>query len=81
MDWPEIGVYSLFEPGETLAVKSSSFYVVRVGASIILWERIHQHKGTLKSYGGYHHEGTHEKLTLEQNSFHGPTSSALHFRL
>ena len=54
MDWHKRGVYFFFKSGETRTVKPSSSRVVRVGASTRLWEKIRDHRRTLKPYGGYH---------------------------
>ena len=70
MDWPERGVYFLFEPVEMRNLKPSSSRVVRVGTHALktnsrttLWKRLSQHRGT-KSSGGGNHRGSIFRLLV-----------------
>jgi hypothetical protein len=61
MFWPRRGVYFFFEPGEYRASKPDYLRVVRVGTHALkdgsrttIWNRLCQHRGTLKPYGGNH---------------------------
>jgi hypothetical protein len=61
MDWPQRGVYFFFEPGENRTNSGTGFRVVRVGTHALitnsqktLWNRLHQHQGTMKDGGGNH---------------------------
>lgn len=70
MNWPERGVYVFFEPGETRDCDPSTPRVVRVGTHALtsksrttLWNRVSQHRGTVRPYGG-HHRGSIFRLLL-----------------
>jgi hypothetical protein len=59
-DWPDHGVYFLFEPGEMRRFKSSRPRVVRIGThglrtggATTLWSRLIQHRGTADGYGNH----------------------------
>ncbi len=61
MDWPDRGIYYLFEPNESRSENGSRSRVVRVGTHALksgsqttLWQRLSQHKGTQKSGSGNH---------------------------
>jgi hypothetical protein len=61
MAWPQRGVYFFFEPGERRSDSGSGPRVVRVGTHALaagsrtrLWNRLSQHRGTLRSGGGNH---------------------------
>jgi len=61
MEWPRRGVYFFFEPGDLRATSGDGPRVVRVGthalkagAKTTLWQRLRQHRGSLKSGGGNH---------------------------
>jgi len=61
MNWPERGVYFVFEPGENRHISYTSPRVVRVGTHALmarsrttLWKRLCQHRGTLNPHGGNH---------------------------
>lgn len=60
MEWPDRGVYFLFEPGETCRFSRDCPRVVRVGTHMVsigskatLWNRLRNHRGT-KARGGNH---------------------------
>jgi hypothetical protein len=60
MDWPQRGVYFLFEPGEMRTLNKSEPRVVRVGTHMVsrgskgtLWNRLRTHRGTNEK-GGNH---------------------------
>ena len=67
MDWPERGVYFFFETGEDRTPSGEGPRVVRIGthalksgAQATLWERLRQHRGTLRGGcpGGGNHRGS-----------------------
>jgi len=67
MNWPSLGVYFFFEPGEYRSTSGTGMRVVRVGthalklgAKTSLWNRLRQHRGTLsgKYEGGGNHRGS-----------------------
>lgn len=61
MDWPSHGVYFFFESGEHRTGSGAGPRVVRVGTHALragarnrLWNRLAQHRGTLRPVGGNH---------------------------
>lgn len=63
MDWPERGLYFIFEPGEFRSSHSEAPRVVRVGTHAVskgskstLWNRLIAHRGT--QAGGGNHRGS-----------------------
>ena len=61
MDWPQLGVYFFFEPGERRSRSGVGGRIVRVGTHALkdgsrstLWQRLSQHRGSAKSGGGNH---------------------------
>lgn len=63
MDWPERGVYFLFEPEEMQTLKKSEPRVTRVGTHMVsrgskatLWNRLRTHRGT--NVGRGNHRGS-----------------------
>lgn len=63
MDWPERGVYFLFEPGEMRTLDPGVQRAVRVGTHMVsegsratLWNRLRTHRGT--TAGGGNHRGS-----------------------
>ncbi len=60
MAWPRQGVYFFFEPGEVRGDGVSprcvrvGTHAVAAGAKTTLWNRLSQHRGTLKGGGGNH---------------------------
>ncbi|MBL4617864.1 MAG: hypothetical protein JKY46_09210 [Robiginitomaculum sp.] len=61
LSWPMRGVYFFFEPGEVRTDSGDGLRVVRIGTHALkngskttLWNRLSQHKGTVKSGGGNH---------------------------
>ena len=67
MDWPKRGVYFFFEPGEVRTTSGEGLRVTRVGthalksgSSSTLWQRLRQHRGTLRGSrpGGGNHRGS-----------------------
>lgn len=61
MNWPQRGVYFFFEPGEMRFHSGEGPRVVRVGTHALtrdshttLWNRLSQHRGSMKSGGGNH---------------------------
>src|SRR5262245_54763752 len=65
MDWPTLGVYFFYEPGETRAGRVE-LRVVRVGthglrpSKSTLWKRLAQHRGAVGGSmpGGGNHRGS-----------------------
>lgn len=69
MRWPDRGVYFFFEPGELRSGSGARPRVVRVGTHALklgskakLWDRLHQHRGTLRPLGGNHRGSIFRKL-------------------
>ena len=67
MDWPERGVYFVFEPGEERTTSGSGLRVVRVGTHGLkarsrstLWGRLRTHRGVVRGQneGGGNHRGS-----------------------
>lgn len=61
MDWPQRGVYFFREAGETRTDTGEGPRIVRVGTHALkeatprtLWDRLSNHKGTVKTGGGNH---------------------------
>ena len=61
MTWPQRGVYFFFESGEERSDSGTGFRVVRVGthaltsgSSTTLWNRLSQHRGSVRSGRGNH---------------------------
>ena len=61
MKWPTRGIYFFMEAGEDRAVTGNGPRIVRVGTHALkagsktkLWNRLKQHKGTVRSGGGNH---------------------------
>ena len=61
MDWPTLGVYFFFEPGEPRADSGNGTRIVRVGTHALtsssgtsLWNRLSQHRGVASTGGGNH---------------------------
>jgi len=61
MSWPSRGVYFIYEPGEFRSGNGQKPRVVRVGTHALtaksrttIWQRLRQHRGTLKPTGGNH---------------------------
>lgn len=61
MDWPERGVYFFQEYGETCSDSGTGLRIVRVGTNALktgsrttLWNRLSQHRGTVKTGAGNH---------------------------
>ena len=61
MKWPQRGIYFFFEDGELRSGSGRGPRVVRVGTHALmaksgasLWNRLKQHRGTLKPLGGNH---------------------------
>jgi len=61
MAWPQRGVYFFFESGEERSDSGSGPRMVRVGTHALaegsatrLWQRLSQHRGSLRSGGGNH---------------------------
>lgn len=61
MTWPRRGVYFFFEKGEIRSDSGKGERVVRVGthalqksSSTTLWQRLSQHRGTVRTGGGNH---------------------------
>ncbi len=61
MGWPERGVYFFQEHGETRDESGTGLRIVRVGthalingAQTTLWQRLAQHRGTVRTEGGNH---------------------------
>lgn len=59
--WPEKGVYFFFEhneirkeSGEGMRVTRVGTHALKKGSKTTLWERLSQHKGTVKNLGGNH---------------------------
>lgn len=59
--WPQRGLYFFFETGEVRTDSGSGRRVVRVGTHAVsrgskstLWNRLSQHRGSMKSGGGNH---------------------------
>lgn len=72
MIWPNRGVYFFFEPGEDRFGSGQGSRVVRVGAHALtagsgssLWQRLGQHRGTLKQLGGNHRSSVFRLLVGE----------------
>lgn len=60
IDWPERGVYFLFEPGEFRTLKKYESRVIRVGTHMVsrgsiatLWNRLRTHRGTYEGRGNH----------------------------
>ena len=85
MDWPERGIYFLFEPGEMRTFDPNVPRVVRVGTHMIskdskatLWNRLRTHRGTIKGIGNHRgsifrlHVGT-AIIAKRKNKYQIPT--------
>ncbi len=84
MDWPRRGVYFFREAGENRTDTGDGQRIVRVGTHAVttssktkLWERLRQHKGTVKPPGGKHRSSVFRKIIgaalIEQNGYDHPT--------
>jgi len=69
MPWADRGVYFFFEEGEQRIHSGEGLRVVRVGthavssgSKTILWDRLSQHKGVVKTGGGNHRGSVFRKL-------------------
>ena len=76
MDWPERGVYFFFEPGENRSGSGDGSRVVRIGTHALtaksgtsLWDRLRQHRGTLRPPGG-NHRGSIFRLLIGEALIH-----------
>jgi|SRR5690625_5184571 len=61
MVWPERGVYFIFEPHEYRSNDQTTLRVVRIGTHALtdgsrttIWQRLSQHRGSMRSGGGNH---------------------------
>ena len=63
MEWPQGGVYFVFEDGETRSGSGAGDRVVRVGTSTrVLWARLKEHRGSARSGGGSHRGSVYRLL-------------------
>lgn len=83
-DWPARGVYFFFEPGEERTASGTGARVVRVGTHAVtatskttLWNRLSQHRGTVKSGGGNHRGSIFRLLIGEALARRDPSLSCL----
>lgn len=83
MDWPLRGVYFFFENGEGRSGRGNGPRVVRVGTHALtarsrtkLWNRLAQHRGTVRPPGG-NHRGSIFRLLMGEAMMRGGTIEPL----
>ena len=86
MRWPDRGVCFFFEPGERRSGAGVGLRVVYVGTHAVtagskstLWNRVHQHRGTLDPLGGNHRGSVFRKLVGEATMARTPSVGSLNW--